>query len=75
MIKHFCDVCEAEITDENTMPKGEGGAPLLKVPINRRGIPITVCVSVDIDSLGTQELCKYCILDAVRIADDRPRCA
>jgi len=64
MIKTFCDVCEEELTEKNSLPrghelKGDGKVKLL--------------LRVGINELGKGHICKYCAIKAVADLDDRPK--
>lgn len=74
MIKHFCDMCEAEITPKNA-PKGAvGDEAVMGAVLKRRGLMLGVDVVLKPPAEGAEagEFCKYCILDALYKLDDRP---
>jgi hypothetical protein len=84
MIKHFCDLCHAELTPENMVSLAEGeGAPRLTATheVQHRGnFPKTEKVKLTVQCMtsmnGTSNkgiFCKYCIIDTINKADDRPR--
>ena len=73
MIRAFCDICEDEITEKNkfddkyfplsagVVSKGTGKETFFNV------------VTAGDDSFNKGDFCKYCVLDALRGLDDRPR--
>lgn len=71
MIKHFCDVCDNELTEENRI-KGEKGR--LRSERERPGQRIMVEVTAGLSgSWNAGDFCKYCVIDAINMLDDRPR--
>lgn len=76
MIKYFCDLCGTEINDQN-QPRG-GDAPsrlgVEKVDPKNPGRMFQIEVITAINSCWDNgEFCKYCIIDMINEADDRPR--
>ena len=72
MIKYYCDICGDEITKDNEKPIEFTGKALSKHGLPKRELKVTL---TEIDPCGDQEacVCKYCMLDAIRKTDDRPR--
>lgn len=73
MIRIFCDVCGDEVTDGNIPREGENGK---RVACEVRGKTGILKVEVMTGINGTWnggDVCKYCVIDAVNQADDRPR--
>lgn len=74
MIRRFCDVCKDEITDKNSTSKL--GHPLgrMQVRIKRKGVDYGVEVIHSTNGTSNAgDVCMYCVLDALRELDDRPR--
>lgn len=72
MVKTYCDICGLEVTDNNNghCLKSAKGAR------TRSGHAINVEVGVSIDGeRNGGHVCKYCVIDCVGAADDRPRLA
>lgn len=63
MIKHFCDVCDNEITDGNHVSI-QGDATLRSVTNRRYALGVTISIS-SVDDDPTPELCKPCAFAAV----------
>lgn len=75
MIRRFCDVCGAELTDANTPCAGQNYG---RVSCEVKGKTGTLKVEVQHAFNGawdSGDFCKYCIIDAVKQADDRPTAA
>lgn len=70
MIKHFCDMCESEITSRNAAKGGDTG---MGTTLKRKGVWLQVEVATKGANESPAEFCKYCILDALYKLDDRPR--
>lgn len=76
MIKHFCDGCREEISDDN---KCTGGAinshtGRLGTELKRNGKTLRVEVLTGTDGTSNAgDWCKYCVLDALYRMDDRPK--
>lgn len=76
MIKYFCDLCGAEISEQNrprggTVP-GRLGVEKVDSKNPDRMFEIEVITGVN-RCWNNGELCKYCIIDMINEADDRPR--
>jgi len=72
MIKVYCDFCGKEITDHNRIDDGHFR---LKAEVVSRGGKHRMQVEVLTGLDGTSnrgEFCKYCVIDAIKAADDRP---
>ena len=72
VIRRFCDVCGVEVTDDNSPCAGQNGG---RVACEVKGKTGTLKVEVQhaIDGKwNSGDVCKYCIIDAVSGADDRP---
>lgn len=73
MIKRFCDVCGEELTKSNTPSSGTEKNRVGCVVQGKTG-RLTVEVHHAIDCMWDGgDVCKYCIIDAVNKADDRPK--
>lgn len=75
MIRRFCDVCGDELTDKNTPCAGQNGG---RVECELKGICGVLKVEVQHainEAWNAGDVCKYCIIDAVKKADDRPTAA
>ena len=73
MIRRYCDCCGDEITSQNYINK-EGDR--LTGEVRKRGGPVLLRVKVITakDAKWSDgDFCKYCVLDAIYKADDRPR--
>ena len=71
MIKHFCDVCDNELTEANRI-SGEHG----RLRSKRERPAQRIMVEVHTGLAGTWnagDFCKYCVIDAIKMLDDRPR--
>ena len=76
MIRRFCDVCDNELTDENSIIGAPGRVQRLcneSLP----GINTKVAFEVTTGTVGgawnSGDFCKYCVIDAINRLDDRPR--
>lgn len=72
MIRQYCDCCDAEITDKN---KIDDTNFRLTGEIKRKGsimLSVEVITSKD-KTWNDGDFCKYCIIDAINEADDRPK--
>lgn len=73
MIKRYCDCCGNEITRTNRI---DGERDRVTGEVRRRGGPVLLRVEV-ITAKGNTwndgDFCKYCVLDAIMKADDRPK--
>ena len=68
MIKRFCDFCGAEITNKNWV----GDTGRFKAKIGKKGT-LHVEVKTGFNRIMNEgDFCKYCVIDAVNGADDRP---
>lgn len=78
MIKRFCDVCGAEITDENKVAFSDG-PERLRAEVKQKGVngnSLVVQVMTALNNTSNDgDFCKYCILDALYKLDDRPQIA
>lgn len=75
MIKRYCDCCGDEITDRN---KVDGEHSRLTGEVRKLGghVMLRVEVITAKDSTWNDgDFCKYCIIDAITRADDRPKAA
>ena len=70
MIKHFCDVCENELTDENCVPHDAGRLHRLRHDKSTLMFEITTGLK---GTWNSGDFCKYCVIDAINKLDDRPR--
>lgn len=72
MIRRFCDLCGAEMTERNT-PFG-GSIGRMGTKLKRLDCVMTVEVITGRDSTSNAgDFCKHCILDALQELDDRPK--
>ena len=72
MIRRFCDLCGAEMTERNT-PFG-GSIGRMGAKLKRLDCVMTVEVITGRDSTSNAgDFCKHCILDALQDMDDRPK--
>jgi hypothetical protein len=78
MYKVFCDICAAEITGDPRMISSTSG----RLVVERRAAHgsnhnyFRFEVMVGTDGVANQgDFCKYCIIDSIASADDRPRAA
>jgi len=73
MKKVFCDYCEVEITENNKVSEHSG----LTAVIKKLGKPnLNIQVMEGDGSVPKDEkpdFCKYCVIDAVKSLDNRPR--
>ena len=70
MIKHFCDVCGNELTDENCVPHDAGRPHRLRYDKSTLMFEITTGLK---GTWNSGDFCKYCVIDAINKLDDRPR--
>jgi hypothetical protein len=73
MIKRYCDCCGDEITDRNKLC---GGRSRLTGEIHNRKSHMVLRVEVIVAKDNTWndgDFCKYCVIDAIMLADDRPQ--
>ena len=63
MKKSYCDKCENEITKDNVFNNFEFELAKHTFTVNE---PDAQCIDFDI--------CKYCVIDAIKKLDDRPKC-
>lgn len=78
MIKHFCDCCEAELTDNNrcTGSPQQSGRLGGTIATFKKGMLMEVEVVTGLNKCWNNgDFCKYCVIDAVNSLDDRPRAA
>lgn len=76
MIKHFCDRCGTEITEENEC-RHRGGltAPEQVGRLSGEWGVVAFCVMTGNAKTKTWnggDFCKYCVIDAINSMDDRP---
>ena len=73
MIRYYCDVCKQEMISYLFVEEGMNGGRLA-AKIERNGVSLAVEVIHTKDGVSNQgDVCKYCILDALFAADDRPK--
>lgn len=73
MIKRYCDCCGYEITYANRV---DGERNRIKGEVRRKGGPVLLRVEVITAKDSTWndgDFCKYCVLDAIIQADNRPK--
>lgn len=72
MIRHYCDICEALITEANKT--GVEMHYRLGVKLHHNGHQIDFEILHVLDGISNAgDFCKYCILDAFYRLDDRPK--
>ena len=79
MIKHFCDICETQLSADN-QSSFDGENFRLKASIAKKLCLGEKILSVEVitakDSTWNDgDFCKYCVLDALYKLDDRPKAA
>ncbi len=74
MIKRYCDCCGEKITDKNRF-YAETGLIAEVVPKDRGSLPVLVVKVVPVKNgyLNDVDFCLYCVIDAVKKLDDRPK--
>ena len=73
MIRIFCDVCGVEINEDNAPSSGANGRRVSCTVIGKHGtLKVEVQHAIN-DKWNGGDVCKYCIIDAVKNADDRPQ--
>lgn len=75
MIRRFCDVCNKELTDKNSV-FGAPGRPRRLCNESLPGVDTEVMFEVTTGykgAWGRGDFCKYCVIDAINKLDDRPR--
>ena len=68
--KVYCDICNVEITDKNKA-KGGPSQTIERLGIRLKEITIEVITGTD-SNYNTGDFCKYCIIDRIKLLDDRP---
>jgi hypothetical protein len=75
MIRHYCDGCGKEITEDNAAV----GGPIhcsdrLGTEITKRGVKLRVEIITSMDGTANAgHFCRHCVLDALYKLDDRPK--
>lgn len=70
MIKYFCDTCGIEINDSNRFSGGQSAE------MKRNGVKLKVTLIAHKDGISNAgDFCKYCVIAAVNMLDDRPKMA
>jgi hypothetical protein len=75
MTKYFCDICEKEITPENNVSLGGNSSRLegeKRYHKSLNGLYFEIITGLN-KTANAGVFCKYCIIDAVKSLDDRPR--
>lgn len=75
MIRHFCDLCRAEITEANDL------SVFSPITMYLAGTQHEMTVSVSVeksgpygrDSTTLNDICRHCVIDEVKKLDKRPR--
>ena len=73
MIKRYCDICEVfldeknHLYDDNTFKSKMGGT-------NNNEIEVNVQIALN-GTWNKGDFCKYCVIDTIKIQDDRPKSA
>lgn len=74
MIKRYCDCCGDEITGLNKID-GEGSRLTGEILNKKEGfsmLRVEVITAKD-STWNDGDFCKYCVIDAIARADDRPK--
>lgn len=69
MIRHYCDLCDKELTSLN---RPTGGNTAGRLGIQRHNVVFSVMLTSTLPGCAP-EVCKYCILDAIDTLNDRPK--
>lgn len=69
-VKHFCDHCGDALGVHNEVPVTAARACFTSEP--KKGLMFSVTTGLD-GTWNAGDFCKYCIIDAICNADDRPR--
>ena len=72
MIKRYCDCCEAEILKYNQVDNKNHRLTAEIRKSNNTLFKVEVITALD-TKWNKGDFCKYCIIDAINKADDRPR--
>lgn len=73
MQKHYCDVCEKEMTDATTPSGGKsGGRVARKVAMGTSTLEIEIMHYWN-GTANAGDVCKYCLIDLLKDLDDRPK--
>lgn len=72
MIKRFCDCCGDEITDRNVINRDLNRVTATVTGCSGRKFTVQVMAALD-ETWNAGDWCKYCVIDAIKEADDRPR--
>lgn len=73
MIKMFCDCCGKEITDETKLNGGTLGRLGSRVNQGRANELFVEVITGKDQTSNAGHFCKYCVIDALSQADDRPQ--
>lgn len=74
MIKHYCDICGSVITEKNAAIGGSVAKTRLGGTIKSRDSELKWEIITSLDGCANKgDFCKYCIIDAVMLLDDRKR--
>ncbi len=72
MFKVYCDICEREMVPALT-PNGGHSRDRLYATVHSHGANFHFEVLIGKDNgSNNAQLCKHCIIDAIKSADDRP---
>ena len=76
MIRRFCDVCDNELTDENSIVGAAGRLQRLSndsTPGGAGKLMFEVITGTVGGTWNSGDFCKYCVIDAINKLDDRGR--
>ena len=71
MIKTYCDCCEELINDSNIINGNHERLTGQIVKSNRVALKVEV-ITAEGSTWNSGDFCKYCVIDAINEADDRP---
>lgn len=70
MLKKFCDICGVEIYDQNKFYPNKHITSELRLPNGKsKQVSVNISEVLPLD----YDICKYCVFDAIKKADDRPK--
>ena len=74
MIKRYCDICDEEIIERNSVSFAQEDFRLKAELKSKDGIELQVEVVTAGNGIWNKgDFCKYCVLDALYQLDDRPK--
>ena len=76
MIRTFCDICDNELTEHNSVKGGTGRLQRLchtSHPIHKSSLMFEITTGIIGGAWNSGDFCKYCVIDAINELDDRTK--